>query len=1062
MGTSDLLYSTYVGGDSTSLGMGIALDISGNACVTGYASDKSYTTSNFFNVTIGAYQTVSGGRDDVIVFKLPITFGSPPGAPTGVSAGSPSLNSITVGWTAPVDTGTTALVGYDVYYGTTSPTIKFGTRFSSSATSGVVTGLLPGTTYYFAVRAANSVGVSDPSSPSASAATTNVVPGAPVLDTATAGNAQVALAWHAGTDLGTPISGYKVYRNATASPIYTGTSLACNDTGLINGVVYSYHVVATNTLGDSPSSNIMTATPDVVPNPPTGVSASSPTLTSITVSWTAPVSNGGTALTGYDVFYGTSAIPTTKFGSTLGASTFSVVVTSLSPGIQYNFTVKAINSFGASTASSPIATATTTNVVPGAPTIGTATPGYSSVTVTWSPPTNTGSPITGYKVFYGTSANPSTNFVSALSTDTGATVTGLNPGTLYFFNVVAVNAAGPGATSSDVSTTTTDVVPGAPVLDSVVPGNTTAVITWHAGINNGSPVTAYKVYRNGTVAPVYAGLLLTYTDTGLINGVDYSYTVMATNLMGDSISSNTVHATPDVIPGTPVLGTITVGLNSVTVSWSAPYNAGSSITGYKVFYGTSATPTVNFASALAGDSQLVITGLNAATQYYFNIVAINAAGGSVASVDRTATTTDVIPAAPSMGTATPHLNSVTLVWTAPLANGGSPITVYRVYYGTIANPSLNYVSVSGTATGATVAGLDAGTHYYFDLVAVNSAGPGPASTDISTNTTNIVPEAPSEVVVLYPTLSSAIVSWAAPIANGGTPITGYEVYFGILLADKVKFGSTLAANATNVNVTDLQPGTYYSFEVRALNAAGAGNGSTVTASTINIVPGTPTSVEASAGVFNVTLSWTAPAANGGTDITGYRVYQVTGGSSVLLATLGLVTQYVDSGFAYNTIKTYQVSAINALGESVRTEPVTGIALFPPAPVTGLNVTRGDNGVVLTWNQTVGNASSAPVLKYAIFRGTDSTNLQLIDWVDGSLGTYVDRNTTSTETYYYEIAPVAGTTYAGEPHSNMVVELGVPHNTDWTLIGGVLVFVLLLAFLLIFVVLKRRKKKEEDK
>jgi len=215
-------------------------------------------------------------------------------------------------------------------------------------------------------------------------------------------------------------------------------------------------------------------------------------------------------------------------------------------------------------------------------------------------------------------------------------------------------------------------VPGAPILDSVVPGNTTAVITWHAGINNGSPVTAYKVYRNGTVAPVYAGLLLTYTDTGLINGVDYSYTVMATNLIGNSISSNTVHATPDVVPGTPVLGTITVGLNSVTVSWSAPYNAGSSITGYKVFYGTSATPTVNFASALAGDSQLVITGLNAATQYYFNIVAINAAGGSVASVDRTATTTDVIPAAPSMGTATPHLNSVTLVWTAPLANGGSP------------------------------------------------------------------------------------------------------------------------------------------------------------------------------------------------------------------------------------------------------------------------------------------------------------------------------------------------------------------------------------------------------
>jgi hypothetical protein len=313
-------------------------------------------------------------------------------------------------------------------------------------------------------------------------------------------------------------------------------------------------------------------------------------------------------------------------------------------------------------------------------------------------------------------------------------------------------------------------------------------------------------------------------------------------------------------------------------------------------------------------------------------------------------------------------------------------------------------------------------------------------------------------------LNSITLNWTGPESNGGTPILGYEVFFGTTTDVTTKFGSTLASNATVVQVTGLNPGTKYYFAVRAINAAGPGPFPSPLAnmSTTNLVPGVPTMFQVTSGVFSVTLSWTAPAANGGTDITGYHVYQVSGGSSVLLATLGLVTQYVDSGFAYNTIKTYQVSAINALGESVRTEPVTGIALFPPAPVTGLNVTRGDNGVVLTWNQTVGNASSAPVLKYAIFRGTDSTNLQLIDWVDGSLGTYVDRNTTSTETYYYEIAPVAGTTYAGEPHSNMVVELGVPHNTDWTLIGGVLVFVLLLAFLLIFVVLKRRKKKEEDK
>jgi len=446
----------------------------------------------------------------------------------------------------------------------------------------------------------------------------------------------------------------------------------------------------------------------------------------------------------------------------------------LLPNTQYNFTVKAINAFGSSAVSSPVATATTTNVVPGAPTIGTATPGISSVTVTWSPPTNTGSPITGYKVFYGTSANLSTDFVSALSTDTSVTVTGLNPGTLYFFNVVAVNAAGPGSASSEVSTTTTDVLPGAPILDSVVPGNGSVAITWHAGADTGSPVSTYKVYRNGTAVPVYTGLPLTYTDVHLVNGIDYSYTVVATNLKGDSPSSNTVHATPDVVPGTPVLGTITVGLNSVTVSWSAPYNAGSSITGYEVFYGTTTNPTQQYGGLLSASTfQLNLTGLIGGTTYHFVVKAINAAGDGPASNEITATTTSSVPGTISGLVAIVGDNNVTLTWNVP-STGGSPIQNYSIYRGV--NSTMVLIGKS-TTTSFVDSAITAGVIYDYTVKAVNSIGEGEGAT--ITGVTVPLPALPKIAGVIATQDGSPLSGAKVSLENGSYILTDANGRFNL-------------------------------------------------------------------------------------------------------------------------------------------------------------------------------------------------------------------------------------------------------------------------------------------
>ena len=110
------------------------------------------------------------------------------------------------------------------------------------------------------------------------------------------------------------------------------------------------------------------------------------------------------------------------------------------------------------------------NTVPGAPTIGTATPGNSQATVTWSAPaSNGGSAITGYVVtpYIGATAQTTTTVGNVLTTP----ITGLTNGTTYTFRVAAINSVGTGSQSANSNTVTPATVPGAPTIGTATPGN---------------------------------------------------------------------------------------------------------------------------------------------------------------------------------------------------------------------------------------------------------------------------------------------------------------------------------------------------------------------------------------------------------------------------------------------------------------------------------------------------------------------------------------------------------------------------------------------------------------
>ncbi|NEW06962.1 hypothetical protein GK047_13205 [Paenibacillus sp. SYP-B3998] len=356
------------------------------------------------------------------------------------------------------------------------------------------------------------------------------------------------------------------------------------------------------------------------------------------VSFTAPVSNGGSAILGYTV-------TSSPGGLTASGTGTPVTVTGLTYGTAYSFTVVAINGVGSSTASTPSNSVTPTApnapaTVPGAPTAVTAevAKGESQATVKFTTPlSNGGSAITGYTV------TSSPGGLTASGTGSPITVTGLTYGTAYTFTVVAINGVGSSAASTPSNSVTPTApnapatVPGAPtaVTAEVVHGQSQATVTFAAPASNGgSAITGYTVTSSpGGITATGTGSPITVT--GLTYGTAYTFTVVAINSVGSSAAStpsNSVTPTapnaPATVPGAPTAVTAEVanGESRAKVSFTAPVsNGGSAITGYTV------TSSPGGITATGTGSPITVTGLTYGTTYTFTVIAINSVGSSAAS-----------------------------------------------------------------------------------------------------------------------------------------------------------------------------------------------------------------------------------------------------------------------------------------------------------------------------------------------------------------------------------------------------------------------------------------------
>lgn len=319
-----------------------------------------------------------------------------------------------------------------------------------------------------------------------------------------------------------------------------------------------------------------------VPGAPTSVSGTAGQR-SVSLTWAAPSSDGGSSITDYVVEYKVASGSTwTVFADGTSTATSSTV-TGLTEGVAYNFRVKAVNIISASggnhsTASSNV---TPTAAVPGLATSLSVVIADGSLDADWlAPSDNGGSAITDYVVEYQPLGGSWATFSDGVSTATAAIITGLTPGTQYYVRVSAKNSIGTGAAVTSAQPAIAMVAPSDVTGLTSEAGSSQVTASWTAtSALGGGTLLDYYVYLstdNKSTWVRYAdgvSTATTTTMTGLTNGLSYWVKVVVKN-SGSLYSAGVISATAV----TPTAPPVPVPANSSTPTPTATPSPSSSPT----------------------------------------------------------------------------------------------------------------------------------------------------------------------------------------------------------------------------------------------------------------------------------------------------------------------------------------------------------------------------------------------------------------------------------------------------------------------------------------------------
>jgi fibronectin type 3 domain-containing protein len=793
----------------------------------------------------------------------PASAGSAPAAPTGLSALAGS-GAVSLSWN--VATGATS---YNVYEGTASgeeSTTPIATGLTSLTYT--VSGLTNGTTYYFKVAAVNVAGTS-PLSSEASATPVLSVPSAPTGLTATAGSSQISLSWTASTGA----ASYNVYEG-TSSNGETGTAIATGLTattytviGLANGTTYYFKVVAVNTSGTSGFSNEASATPilangALLAYEPFGETGTTPFALN-------GASGGGDQgwASGWVEQAGSTAVPGYNIVSTSALSYTGLFTTAdhASGGYGYQSAGRALNV----ATSGPFASYLSGGLIDAA--------GQSIwISFVVRQDASGATPVVGLTAKGGSSpwqtspANIQIGYFGSSSNDSSG-----NPWWSLQFSGTTVKSNVPVVTGQAVLFVVEDTFGSNGTLDQI---NLYINPSSLGGTAPSTPTLQYS--PSGTTG---------FQSITWYGGDNPNESSLGDIRIGTSYSAVTPQ---QASPAAPIGLTASPGIGQVSLSWTASTMA----TSYNVYEGTSVggESTTPIATGIASTTYTA-TGLTNGTPYYFKVAGVNTVGTGALSNEATATPELSVPFAPTGVTATAGSGQALLSWTA-----SSGATSYNVYEGTSSGKESNTPIATGiTSTTYSTTGLTNGTAYYFKVAAVNGAGTGGLSSEVSATPI----QAPAGLSATA-AIGQVSLSWTA---SAGA--TSYNVYESTTSGGEGSTPIITGITSTTYTATGLTNGIAYNFKVAGVNSTGTSSLSNEASATpIQSISGSLLAYEP----FSETGTFALNGASGGGDqgwaagwveqtgSTAAPGYAIVTGSQLNYTGLFSDPNYASGGYGYQS------------------------------------------------------------------------------------------------------------------------------------------------------------------
>jgi hypothetical protein len=450
-------------------------------------------------------------------------------------------------------------------------------------------------------------------------------------------------------------------------------------------------------------------------------------------------------------------------------------------------------------------------------------------------------------------------------------------------------------------------------------------------------------------ADIYTNSAGTTRPDNVFNTADDTRMGLNSGVAGDYYAGYTYYTVPEDVTN---LAVASVTSNSATLTWSAPSNGGSAITGYLVRASSDnfATTAAQFVTTGTGTGH-TLTGLSPNTAYKFRVFAKNAVSTASsaygAKSNEPSATTSVAVTAPTQSVITTAVNSdssISIAWTASTDNGNGGTINYKLYqksgtgsYALIAGPSTTRTFISN--------GLSASTTYTYKVESINNTfTTTSAAVTATTQAAKTVPGVPAPLVGSI-TGTSVVLNWGQVSDGNDAPVTYY------IERENTYNGGTYTQIATTTSLTytatGLTSNTNYRFRIRAGNATGySGYGSVVATTLLTPVWVTSTLPVGTVGVaYSATLVATGVQASNG--------YSVASGTLPAGLSLNATTGAITGTPTTNGTSNITFRATNANGTS---DLITFISI---GQATAIKV------------RNAGNSAWVPVTSTRVRNGTNT-------------------------------------------------------------------------------------------